>query len=53
MMTFDKDNKENVGQIAQKAMIRSQKISSQEDHEWTDEEIDELIASYRQSIKKQ
>ena len=32
---------------AQEALTRSQSLSSQEEHEWTEEEIDELIASYR------
>lgn len=32
---------------AQKALSRIQALSAQEKHEWTEEEIDELIASYR------
>ena len=38
---------------AQNALNKSQYLSSQEDHEWTDEEIDELIASFRRSKRKQ
>ena len=37
---------------AQKALRRSQQISSQEEHEWTDEEIDELIAAHRRKKRK-
>ena len=32
---------------AQKALARVQALSALEEHEWTDEEIDDLIASYR------
>jgi DNA-damage-inducible protein J len=32
---------------AQKALAHVQALSALEEHEWTDEEIDELIASYR------
>ena len=32
---------------AQNALRRSQQLSAQEEHEWTDEEIDELIAAHR------
>lgn len=32
---------------AQKALARIQELSAQEEHEWTEEEIDELIASNR------
>lgn len=38
---------------AQNALSRSQLLSSQEDHEWTDEEIDKLIAEHRQKKRKQ
>ena len=38
---------------AQKALSRSQALSAREEHEWTDEEIDELIASYRRQKRKQ
>ena len=37
---------------AQKALARIQKLSSQETHEWTEEEIDELIASHRRKRKE-
>jgi len=37
---------------AQNALRRSQTLSSQEDHEWTDEEIDELIATHRRKKKR-
>ena len=37
---------------AQKALDRIQALSALEAHEWTDEEIDELISSYRQKKKK-
>lgn len=37
---------------AQKALTKIQSISSQETHEWTDDEIDELISAYRQKNKK-
>ena len=37
---------------AQKALDRIQALSTLEAHEWTDEEIDELISSYRQKKKK-
>ncbi|MBR4735439.1 MAG: type II toxin-antitoxin system RelB/DinJ family antitoxin [Bacteroidales bacterium] len=32
---------------AQEALNRIQALSAQEDHEWTDEEIDQLIANHR------
>ena len=37
---------------AQQALTRIQTLSAQEEHDWTDEEIDEIIASYRQKKKK-
>ena len=37
---------------AQNALRRSQQLSSQEAHEWTDEEIDELIATHRRKKRK-
>ncbi len=37
---------------AQNALRRSQTLSSQEAHEWTDEEIDELIATHRRKKKR-
>ena len=38
---------------AQYALSRVQSLSAQEAHEWTDEEIDELIASYRRKKRQQ
>ena len=38
---------------AQDALSRVQSISAQEAHEWTNDEIDELIASYRRKKRKQ
>ena len=37
---------------AQKALTRIQELSAQENHEWTEEEIDELIASYRRKKRE-
>ena len=39
------------GALAQQALNRIQALSAQEDHEWTDEEIDQLIATHRKSKK--
>ena len=36
---------------ALKALAQSQSLSAQESHEWTDEEIDELIAAHRRKKK--
>lgn len=38
---------------AQNALNRIQALSAHEEHEWTDEEIDELIANYRQKKQKE
>ena len=38
---------------AQNALSRIQSLSAQEAHEWTDDEIDELIASYRRKKRNQ
>ena len=38
---------------AQNALARIQSLSAQEAHEWTDEEIDELIAAHRRKKTKQ
>ena len=38
---------------AQDALSKIQALSSQEAHEWTDEEIDELIAAHRRKKRKQ
>ena len=37
---------------AKNALQRAQHLSAEESHEWTDEEIDELIAAYRHRKKK-
>jgi len=37
---------------AQKALTRNQELSAQENHEWTEEEIDELIASHRRKKRE-
>ena len=37
---------------AQKALTRIQELSAREQHEWTEEEIDELIASYRRKNRQ-
>ena len=37
---------------AQKALDRVQSLSAQEAHEWTDEEIDELIAAHRRKKRE-
>ena len=36
---------------AQSALKEVQKLSSQESHEWTDDESDDLIAAHRQRIE--
>ena len=38
---------------AQQALSRAQSLSAKEAHEWTDEEIDELIAAHRRKKSKQ
>ena len=38
---------------AQNALSRVQSLSAQEAHEWTNDEIDELIATYRRKKRKQ
>lgn len=38
---------------AQNALSRVQSLSAQEAHEWTDDEIDELIATYRRKKRNQ
>lgn len=38
---------------AQNALARIQALSARETHEWTDEEIDELIASHRRKKREQ
>ena len=44
---------DNRSVAAQEALNRIQSLSAQEAHEWTDEEIDELIAAYRRKKRKQ
>ena len=46
-ITTKKCESEKRSIAAQEALTRSQSLSSQEEHEWTDEEIDALIASHR------
>jgi len=43
---------ENRSIVAQNALTRIQNLSSKEAREWTDEEIDELIASYRRKKRE-
>lgn len=43
---------ENRSIAAQKALARIQELSALENHEWTDEEIDELIATYRRKKRE-
>lgn len=38
---------------AQEALVQAQELSAKEQHEWTNEEIDQLIADYRHKKKKQ
>lgn len=38
---------------AQEALALAQELSAKEQHEWTNEEIDQLIADYRHKKKKQ
>ena len=49
-----KDSESNKRSIAaQNALNKVQSLSSKETHEWTDEEIDELIATHRRNKRKQ
>ena len=43
---------EKRSRVAQKALDRVQSLSAQEAHEWTDEEIDELIAAHRRKKRE-
>ena len=43
---------ENRSFAAQKALTRIQELSALEKHVWTDEEINELIASYRRKKRE-
>ena len=43
---------EKRSRVAQKALDRAQSLSAQEAHEWTDEEIDELIAAHRRKKRE-
>ena len=38
--------------VAQKTLDKVQSLSAQEAHEWTDEEIDELIAAHRRKKRE-
>lgn len=38
---------------AHNALAQAQELSAKEQHEWTNEEIDQLIADYRHKKKKQ
>lgn len=38
---------------AQNALSKSQALSALEEHEWTDDEIDQLIAEHRRKNRKQ
>ena len=49
-LTNDLDNRSIA---AQKALTRIQELSAKEEHEWTDEEIDELIASHRRKKREE
>ena len=42
----------NVANKALEALNKSQSLSAQEQHEWTEEEIDELIAEFRKKKKQ-
>jgi len=44
---------DNQSIAAQKALTRIQELSAKEEHEWTDEEIDELIASHRRKKREE
>ena len=43
----------NRSAAAQQALSRAQSLSAKEAHEWTDKEIDELIAAHRRKKSKQ
>ena len=51
-LTSNVTNAEKRSIAAQKALARIQELSTQENHEWTDEEIDELITSYRRKKRE-
>ena len=46
-LSKDTPGQEKRSAAAQDALSKIQALSAQEEHEWTDEEIDELIAAYR------
>ena len=46
------NDSDNRSVAAQKALERVQALSALESHEWTDEEIEELIASHRRKKRK-
>lgn len=45
-ITLNNSESENRSVAAQKALSRIQALSVREEHEWTDEEIDELITAH-------
>lgn len=52
-ISLNNNDSEKRSIAAQNALSRVQSLSAQEAHEWTDEEIDDLIASYRRKKRKQ
>ena len=51
-ISLNNSESENRTIAAQNALTRIQNLSSKEAREWTDEEIDELIASYRRKKRE-
>ena len=51
-LSLNASNSEKRGLAAQAALSKVQSLSAQEEHEWTNEEIDELIASHRHRQKR-
>lgn len=52
-ISLNKSESEKRSIAAQNALSKVQSLSAEEAHEWTDDEIDELIAAYRRSKRKQ
>ena len=52
-ISLNNNDSEKRSIAAQNALSRVQSLSAQEAHEWTDEEIDDLVASYRRKKRKQ
>lgn len=52
-ISLKKSESEKRSVTAQKALEHSQALSAQESHEWTDEEIEELIAAHRRKQRTQ